>query len=140
MGSGREQDAMAAPEDGMGSDQTNVTRGMSEQGMGAGGIDRSGQNEQNMGGGGRDAGGFGDRGEGMGHGQADSGLDREMETGRRQGESLDASNNEYGMGSGRPKNEEGMGIIPGTGHKEHGKQEGGGESKISKIKDKLFSK
>ena len=129
---------MGAPEDGMGSDQTYVTRGMSEQGMGAGGRDVSGQNEQNMGAGGRDAGGFGDREEGMGHGQADSGLDREMDSGRRQGESLDATNNEYGMGSGRPKTEEGMGIIP--GHKKHEKQEGGGESKISKIKDKLFSK
>ena len=129
---------MGAPEDGMGSDQSYVTRGMSEQGMGAGGRDASGSNEQNMGAGGRDAGGFGDRGEGMGHGQADSGLDREMDTGRRQGESLDATNNEYGMGSGRPKTEEGMGIIP--GHKKHEKQEGGGESKIGKIKDKLFSK
>lgn len=44
----------------------------------------------------------------------------------------DDGSNEYGMGSGRPAGEEGMGIIPGHSKKEHeGRSEGGG------IKDKI---
>lgn len=95
-----------------------------EEGMGAGQISDQGAtsrgNEYGMGNEARDFNSSRNE-EGLGPGQAGQG----------------DSGNEFGMGSGRPDSEKGMGIIPGHGkheHKEHdGGKEGKGEGLLKKV-------
>lgn len=114
---------------GMGTKNTDQGAFRNEEGMGAGQIPDQGAtsrgNEYGLGNEARDAGASRSE-EGMGVGQEGQGN----------------AGNEYGMGSGRPANEQGEGIIPGHHKHEHKEHEEGKDGKGGLLKkvENVFKK
>lgn len=110
---------------GMGSRNTDQGVFRNEEGMGAGQISDQGATS---------------RGNEYGVGNERQDIARDPEEGMGAGqESQGNAGNEYGMGSGRPANEQGMGVIPGHDKHHEGKQGGQKEGLMDKVKD-VFKK